>query len=87
MPATRASLFMVTPKVSESTEIPQIPGLLSVIFRLIEARCNEIRSQLHLFEAKSPGCPPTSEPDAAQHSREGRADGTPPPPSCPAGYA
>jgi hypothetical protein len=38
-----------------STDIPQIPGLLSVMFRLIEARCNEIRSQLPLFEAKSPG--------------------------------
>jgi hypothetical protein len=30
---------------------------LSVIFRLIEARRNEIRSQLPLFEAKSSGCP------------------------------
>jgi hypothetical protein len=37
---------MVTPKVSVSTYIPQIPGLLSVIFRLNEARCNEFRSQL-----------------------------------------
>jgi hypothetical protein len=34
--------------------------LLSVIFRLIEARRNEIRSPLPLFEAKSPGCPPRS---------------------------
>jgi hypothetical protein len=42
------------------TDIPQIPGLLSVIFRLIEARRNEIRSQLPLFEAKSSGCPPRS---------------------------
>jgi len=33
---------------------------MSVIFRLIEARRNEIRSQLPLFEAKSPGCPPRS---------------------------
>jgi hypothetical protein len=41
-------------------DIPQIPGLLSVIFRLIEARRNEIRSPLPLFEAKSPGCPPRS---------------------------
>ena len=42
------------------TDIPQIPGLLSAIFRLIEARRNEIRSQLPLFEAKSSGCPPRS---------------------------
>jgi hypothetical protein len=40
------------------SDIPQIPGLLSVIFRLIEPRRNEIRSQLPLFEAKSSGCPP-----------------------------
>jgi hypothetical protein len=31
-----------------------------VIFRLIEAHRNEIRSQLPLFEAKSWGCPPRS---------------------------
>jgi hypothetical protein len=37
-------------------DIPQIPGLLSVIFRLIEARRNEIRSQLPLLEAKSSCC-------------------------------
>jgi hypothetical protein len=42
------------------TDIPQIPGLLSAIFRLIEARRNEIRSQLPPFEAKSSGCPPRS---------------------------
>jgi hypothetical protein len=36
-----------------SADIPQNPGLLSVIFRLIEARRNEIRSQLPLFKAKS----------------------------------
>src|SRR3984893_16859396 len=46
--------------VGYSTDIPQIPGLLSAIFRLIEARRNEIRSQLPLFEAKSSGCPPRS---------------------------
>ena len=43
-----------------STDIPQIPGLLSVIFCLIEAHRKEIRSQLPLFEAKSSGCPPRS---------------------------
>ena len=41
-------------------DISQIPGLLSAIFRLIEARRNEIRSQLPLLEAKSSGCPPRS---------------------------
>jgi hypothetical protein len=40
------------------TDIRQIPGLLSVIFRLIEARRNEIRSQLPLFEAKSSNISP-----------------------------
>jgi hypothetical protein len=42
-------------------------GLLSVIFRLIEARRNEIRSQLPLFEAKSTGCPPRSVELVALH--------------------
>jgi hypothetical protein len=33
---------------------------MGVIFRLTEARRNEIRSQLPPFEAKSSGCPPRS---------------------------
>jgi hypothetical protein len=41
-------------------DIPQIPGLLRVIFRPIEARRNEIRSHLTVLAAKSLDWPPRS---------------------------
>src|SRR6267143_3984952 len=39
-------------------DIPQIPGLLSAIFRLIEAHRNEIRAQPASFAANRSGCSP-----------------------------
>src|SRR6516165_8697248 len=39
-------------------EIPQIPGLLGAIFRLIEAHRNEIRPQPASFAANRSGCSP-----------------------------
>jgi hypothetical protein len=42
------------------SDIPRISGLLGMMFRLIEARRNAIRSQPHLFAAKSSGRPPRS---------------------------
>src|SRR3981081_4369795 len=39
-------------------DIPQIPGLLSAIFRLIEAHRNEIRAQPASFAANRSGRPP-----------------------------
>src|SRR3954469_23632686 len=39
-------------------DIPQIPGLLSAIFRLIEAHRNEIRAQPASFAANRSGCLP-----------------------------
>src|SRR5258707_10631211 len=41
-------------------DIPQIPGLLSAIFRLIEAHRNEIRAQPASFAANRSGCSPRS---------------------------
>src|ERR1700674_5626630 len=37
-------------------DLPQIPGLLSVIFRLIEAHRNEIQAQPASFAANRSGC-------------------------------
>jgi hypothetical protein len=37
-------------------DIPQIPGLLSAIFRLIEAHRNEIQAQPASFAANRSGC-------------------------------
>jgi len=39
-------------------DIPQIPGLLGAIFRLIEAHRNEIRAQPASFAANRSGCSP-----------------------------
>src|SRR5712692_10345652 len=39
-------------------DIPQIPGLLSAIFRLIKAHRNEIRAQPASFAANRSGCSP-----------------------------
>jgi hypothetical protein len=39
-------------------DITQIPGLLSAIFRLIEAHRNEIRAQPASFAANRSGCSP-----------------------------
>src|SRR5712692_4315067 len=39
-------------------DIPQIPGLLSAIFRLTEAHRNEIRAQPALFAANRSDCSP-----------------------------
>src|SRR5207248_7569947 len=41
-------------------DIPQIPGLLSAIFRLIEAHRNQIRAQPASFAANRSGCSPRS---------------------------
>jgi hypothetical protein len=40
------------------TDIPRIPGLLSAIFRLIEARRDDIRPQPASFAANCSGCSP-----------------------------
>src|SRR6266446_9795366 len=47
-----------TPTGSHLSDIPQIPGLLSAIFRLIEAHRNEIRAQPASFAANRSGCSP-----------------------------
>src|SRR3954447_9705694 len=49
---------VLTPGAQERHETthPQIPGLLSVIFRLIEAHRNEIRAQPASFVANRSGC-------------------------------
>src|SRR5262249_24229908 len=39
-----------------SADIPQIPELLSAIFRLIELHCNEIRAQSASLAANRSGC-------------------------------
>src|SRR5260370_6317262 len=41
-------------------DIPKIPGLLSAIFRLIEAHRNEIRARPASFAANRSGCSPRS---------------------------
>src|SRR6202049_2424737 len=48
------------PKENGLTDIPQIPGLLRVIFCPIESRRNEIRSHLTVLAAKSLDWPPRS---------------------------
>src|ERR1700719_3325530 len=46
-------------------DIPQIPGLLSAIFRLIEAHRNEIQAQPASFAATRSGCSPRSHSHAS----------------------